>query len=202
MIGSSGGRGDTRRNLQLLLALRPILCADSDVDRTLENVALEIASSVADYCIVDMRVAGARSRRLVVAHADSSRLEDLRAAAERFVATPDGRVARGLVAKSAELVSHPRRKRNDDGDFEFLGEQTATSYVQAPLRARGEPFALITFVCTKAKPYDEGSLKLFEEVIAWCGLFVERALLRNVRGDTAEPSSRLMKRVRVGTKRS
>lgn len=196
MPNAKPGRGDTRRNLQLLLALRRILCADGELERTLQAVAMELAQSIADYCVVDVVASGGTIRRLVIAHADASRLEDLRASRSAFVASEDGRVARGLTRGAvAELVTHGRKQRAalDADEFEFLRSEPATSYIQAPVVARGEPYALLTCVTTKKKPFDEGALGLLEEVAGWCSLFAEKALL-------AEAESRATSRNAAGVR--
>lgn len=192
------GRGDTRRNLQLLLALRRILCADTDVDRTLKSVAVELAQSIADYCIVDTVTNDGAIRRLTIAHADARLHDRLLEARRAFAPSEDGRVARALTKESStELVTRAKRKRGavDDSDLDFL-EGTPTSYIQVPVFARGEPRALLTCVTTRKKELDQGAVSLLDEVAGWCGLFMEKAVLSETQPRTssvrpAAPSKRV-----------
>ncbi len=179
MTEAKGGRSDTRRNLQLLIALRGILCSDGDVESKLTMVADEVARSVADYCIVDLMAPSGEVRRLKIAHADASQLENLNQSAAAFVSKPGGRVARAFAKSTgAELVVAGRTKRPgaDDTEFDFVRATPVSSFVQAPVLAAGETVALLTFLATKRRPFDEAALALFREIAGWCGLYVEKAL--------------------------
>lgn len=175
-------RGTAARQLGLLDSLRPVLRAEVAPERMLRTVATVLAGS-GDYCIADVIDAHGGLRRVEIAHADPSRRERLRVAAQATSHGQDGRVARLLRSGSSEIV--PAVSRAIAGarlaDVVLLRGERFHSYMAAAVSVSGAPMAVLTMVTSHAgRVFDADDLALLGIAADWTGLGLENALRREL----------------------
>jgi GAF domain-containing protein len=190
---SRSKRGIAARQLGLLDELRPVLRAEVSPERMLRSVATVLAGS-GDYCIADVIDAHGRMRRVEIAHADPSRRERLRVAAQDTTHTHDGRVARLLESARSELVPAVSRAVASDrlSDIVLLHGERFRSYMAAAVAVAGSPMAVLTMVRTDAgRAFCSDDLAFLDVVAGWSGLGLENALRRELqpRASVAPPPS-------------
>jgi len=185
-------RGVAARRLVVLEELRVILQSDLNAERMLRAVATHLANG-GDYCIADMIDQSGRLRRLEIAHADPSRRERLRVAADRTQFDPEGRVRALLSAGGAEVVGRvTRAAAAKASDIVLLQGETFGSYMAVSITASGAPMAVLTMVtCQAGRQFDADELGFLRVVGEWTGLGLENALRREqqTRASVAPPSS-------------
>ncbi|MDB4933822.1 MAG: hypothetical protein JWP87_794 [Labilithrix sp.] len=158
----------------------------------LRSVAALLARS-GDYCIADVIDAHGKVRRLEIAHADPSRRERLRVAADDTTHGPNGRVARLLQTGRPESLAHVSRaaRARDLADIVLVHGETFCSYMAAAVWVSGAPMAVLTMVATKpARSFGTDELAELAVVSEWTGLGLENALRRELqpRASVAPPS--------------
>ena len=168
-----------------------MLRAEGTPERILRSVANMLAAS-GDYCIADIIDAHGRMRRLEIAHADPSRREKLRIAAEDVRHAENGRVARLLREGSSEMVASVKRGAASErlADIVLLRGELVRSYIAAAISVSGTPMAVLTMVKTQARhAFGAGDLAFLEIVADWTGLGMENALRRELqpRASVAPP---------------
>lgn len=188
-------RGVATRRLIVLEELRVILQGDLTAERMLRAVAVHLANG-GDYCIADMIDRHATLRRIEIAHADPSRRERLRVAADETRFEPDGRVASLLASGGAEVVSRVTRAGAvRAADIVLLQGETFGSYMAVSIKVSGAPMAVLTMVaCQASRQFDADELGFLKVVGEWTGLGLENALRRErepraSRGSVAPPSA-------------
>jgi len=186
-------RGTAARQLRLLEELRPVLRAEVAPERMLRSVATVLAGS-GDYCIADVIDAHGRMRRVEIAHADPSRREKLRVAAQDTSHTHDGRVARLLHSGSSEIVPAVTRALAGErlADIVLLRGERLRSYMAAAVSVSGSPMAVLTMATTHLdRVFGAADLAFLDVVADWTGLGLENALRRELqpRASVAPPVS-------------
>ncbi len=175
-------RGIAARQLTLLDELRPLLRAEGTPERMLRSVANVLAAS-GDYCLADIIDAHGRMRRVEIAHADPSRREKLRVAADDTRHAEDGRVARLLHDGTSEIVPSVTRTIASDrlADIVLLRGELVRSYIATAISVSGTPMAVLTLVKTQARhAFGACDLAFLEVVADWTGLGLENALRREL----------------------
>lgn len=213
----SRGRSDTSERLSFLCELRPVICSEVSTTLMLQRVARLAASSLCEYCIVDLVDDDGGVQRIEIAHADASLVDHLRVWAEDFTPTPGGRIERMIASGEADLVPSARKappKRTVSGlrpavkvrpvkpasqgspGLDFWPAVRIASYVAVPVKVAGKVRAIITFAASRASArFDDERLSFALEIAGWCGLAleVERALpMRST--FAAEPSTSLRRK--------
>ena len=186
-------RGTAARQLRLLDELRRVVRAEVAPERMLRSVATVLAGS-GDYCIADVIDAHGRMRRVEIAHADPSRRERLRIAAQDTSHAHDGRVARLLRAGSSEIVPAVTRALAGDrlADIVLLHGERSRSYMAATVSVSGAPMAVLTMVTTHlGRVFGADDLAFLGAAADWTGLGLENALRRELqpRASIAPPAS-------------
>jgi GAF domain-containing protein len=188
---SRSKRGTAARQVRLLDELRPVLRAEVSPERMLRSVATVLASS-GDYCIADVIDAHGRLRRVEIAHADPSRREKLRVAAQDSGHGHDGRVARLLRSGGAEIASKVTQALASErlADIVLLRDERVRSYMAAAVSVSGAPMAVLTIVTTRPEgSHSRDDLAFLRVVADWTGLGLENALRRELqpRASVAPP---------------
>jgi GAF domain-containing protein len=174
-------RGVASRRLVALEELRVILSADLTAERMLRAVAVHLATG-GDYCIADMLDRTGQLRRIEIAHADPSRRERLRVAADHTKLDPDGRVATLLGAGGAEVVPRvTRAAAARASDIVLLHGETFGSYMAVSITVSGAPMAVLTVVASQpGRHFDADELGFLRVVGEWAGLGLENAVRREL----------------------
>ena len=174
-------RGVATRRLIVLEELRVILHGDLTAERMLRAVAVHLANG-GDYCIADMidRDGTRTLRRIEIAHADPSRRERLRVAADETRFEQEGRVASLLGTGGAEVVSRVTRAgAARAADIVLLQGETFGSYMAVSIKVSGAPMAVLTMVaCQASRQFEADELGFLKVVGEWTGLGLENALRR------------------------
>jgi GAF domain-containing protein len=172
-------RGVAARRLIALEELRVILSTDLPAERMLRAVAAHLASG-GDYCMADVIDRDGTLRRLEIAHADASRRERLRVAADDTRLDPQGRVAALLRSGGAEVVPRITRATSARAsDIALLQGDTFGSYMAASISVSGAPMAVLTVVASQAgRQFDADDLAFLRVIAEWTGLGLENALRR------------------------
>jgi hypothetical protein len=185
-------RGVAARRLVVLEELRVILSADLSAERMLRAVAAHLATG-GDYCIADVIDREGRMRRLEIAHADPSRRERLRVAADDTRIDPVARIGMMLRIGGSEVV--PRVTRSSAAraaDIVLLPGETCTSYMAATISVSGAPMAILTVATHQTgRQFDADELGFLRVVAEWTGLGLENALRREAqpRSSVAPPAA-------------
>jgi PAS domain S-box-containing protein len=183
--------------MAFLAAASDVLTASLDAETVLDRLAQLAASSIADWCLVDLVAEDGKLQRTVVAHANPDQVDLARAA---FALDPPGTAggAVGRVVRSgrAEVVSEWTAEIRDviarEPDrlrvVEAIGPQ---SWIVAPLRARGRTVGTITVATTSesGRRFGPGDLQLVENVAARAGLSVDNARLYREAQEQAQHQS-------------
>jgi hypothetical protein len=175
---SRSKRGTAARQVRLLDELRPVLRAEVSPERMLRAVAAVLARA-GDYCIADAIDAHGRVRRVEIAHADPSRREKLRVAAQDTSHGHDGRIARLLRSGGAEIASKVTLSVASErlADIVLLRDERVRSYMAATVSVSGAPMAVLTIVTTRvASAHGTDDLAFLRVVADWTGLGLENAL--------------------------
>lgn len=184
-------RGVATRRLIVLEELRVILQSDLTAERMLRAVAAHLAKG-GDYCIADMVDRQGTLRRIEIAHADPSRRERLRVAADETRFEPDGRVAALLGGGGAEVVGRVTKAGAvRAADIVLLQGETFGSYMAVSISVSGAPMAVLTMVASQSgRQFDADELGFLKVVGEWTGLGLENALRRErgPRTSVAPPS--------------
>jgi signal transduction histidine kinase/CheY-like chemotaxis protein len=156
-----------------------------DFDSTLQKVASLAVPSFADWATVDMAEADGTLRRVAVAHADPAKVELAHELHRRFPpdpAAPQGvwnvlRTGRAEIVPEItdELLSQSTR----DADLLRIVRQLGLkSYIGVPLKVRGKPLGVITFVAAESgRRYDEADLATAQDLADRAAIAVENAQL-------------------------
>lgn len=181
-------RGVAARRLVVLEELRFILGTDVNPKRMVRAVAAHLAIG-GDYCIADMIEPGGSLRRLEIAHADPSRRERLRVAADETHLAPRGRVATLLASGGAEVVPRlTRAAAARASDIVLLQGETFGSYMSASIVVSGAPMVLLTVVaCQNGRQFDADELGFLKVIGEWTGLGLENALRRELHPHASVP---------------
>jgi PAS domain S-box-containing protein len=162
------------------------LASSLDYDTTLERVARLAVPFLADWCYVALLDAG-RFRVVAVAHVEAAKEALAWELLRRYPPNPDPTRAGGFSTalrtgqpfldpevSDARLVAHAR----DAHHLELLRALAGTSYVVAPLVARGQTLGVIVFFAAAARRrYGPDDLPLAEEVARRAAVAVDNARL-------------------------
>lgn len=159
-----------------------MLRAEVSPERMLRSVATVLAGS-GDYCIADVIDAHGHVRRVEIAHADPSRREKLRVAAQDTSHGHDGRVARLLRSGGSEIAAKVTQAVACDrlADIVLLRGERVRSYLAAAVSVSGEPMAVLTITTTQlGHVFGADHLAFLRVVADWTGLGLENALRREL----------------------
>ena len=185
-----------------------MLRAEVTPERMLRSIANVLAAS-GDYCIADVIDAHGRMRRIEIAHADPSRREKLRVAAQDVQHGERGRVARLLHDGGSEMVPSVTRAVATErlADIVLLRGELVRSYIAAPISVSGTPMAVLTLVRTQARhAFGADDLAFLDVIADWTGLGLENALRRELQprasvapppASTTQPSEDPLRHVRL-----
>ena len=171
--------------LGFLAEVSTVLASSLDYEITLATVARMAVPHVADWCVVDMLEAGGATRRLAVAHADPSKVEQAWELARRYpLALGDPRVAvRVLQTGRSEIGAEVddavlAALARDPEHLEMLRAQGCTSSISAALAARGRTLGVITFAMAESgRRYSTADLPLVEDLARRAAMAVDNARL-------------------------
>jgi PAS domain S-box-containing protein len=157
----------------------------SDVASTLHRVARLAVPRFADWCAVDLLGPDGSLRRVAVAHVDPARVQLALDLQRRYPPDPDA--PRGLwqILRTGRPELIPRITDAmlaewvpEEGRLRTLRELGLRSYLGVPLRVRGKPVGVLTFVAAESgRQYDAADLAVAEDLAERAGIAVENARL-------------------------
>ena len=170
--------------LHLLAEAGVVLSSSLDYEETLAELARLLVPRLADYVLVDAIEEGAL-RQVVISHRDAAREEVLREVRRRYPPEENAShpVSRVLAGGEPFLVENAReeelaRSSVDEDHLRLYRELEATSYIVAPLEARGRLLGTISLGTGESRrrfgPLD---LELAREIARRAGLAMDNALL-------------------------
>ncbi|MEA2257138.1 MAG: hypothetical protein QOG35_3183, partial [Solirubrobacteraceae bacterium] len=168
-----------------LAEVSAVLDQSLDLDRTLSAVADLVVRRVADWCSIDVPVAGGELRNVAVAHVDADKVALAHRMRERY--PPDGRgdtgaahvVRTGEPELYAEIPGEMLRAGAVDAEhLELILALDMTSALVVPLRARGRILGALTLVRTgERQRFCEADLTFVGEVAARAAIAIDNARL-------------------------
>jgi PAS domain S-box-containing protein len=181
----SGGSGQRRRAIDLLVEAGAVLASSLDLTTTMGQVAKLTVPTLADLCVIDLRDDDGSIREVAVVAADARtarELEDLRA---RFQLDPGGAHPVARVIRSGEPALLPSMTSALLSSFaqgsehaRFMIEHNYNSAVVAPLLARGRTLgALSVLRLGDGEPYASEDLELVCELARRAALAIDNARL-------------------------
>jgi PAS domain S-box-containing protein len=169
--------------LELLTEASEALASSLDYDRTLDLVVRLAVPRLADWCAVDM-VDEDQVRRVAIAHVDPAKAKIARALQERYPPTLDAeegiakvlRTGRPLIRELEPAML--REIARDEEHLRYLEALGVSTYLCAPLVARGRTLGAITLVSAESRRrYTEADLPLAEELARRAAIAVDNARL-------------------------
>lgn len=185
------GRGGERDGVQLraptsLLARASTeLAAALALDEALRALASIVVPAAADWYVVDLVTEDGEIRRVAIEHEDPARVEQVRALEERYPPDPDAPQGSRHVIRTgrSELVTTLtddvlESAARDDEHLALLRELGLSSYVIAPLIARGRTLGAMTFVYAESgREYDEDARLFIEDLAGRAALALDNIRL-------------------------
>jgi PAS domain S-box-containing protein len=156
-----------------------------DYESTLQKVALLAVPFFADWCAVDLVVAGGSLRRLAVAHVDPAKVALAHELARRYAPDPEAPRGAANVLRTGRpewlsdipdaLLAEAAR---DEEHLRILRELGLKSYICVPLSARGKTLGALTFVAAESgRHYDDKDLAVAEDLAYRAAVAIENAQL-------------------------
>jgi PAS domain S-box-containing protein len=169
-----------------------VLAGSLDYHETLAAVARLAVPDIADWCAVDVVVAGGLER-LAIAHADPAKIEGVRELAERYPSDPTATTGIYNVIRSGrsevyreipdEMLAAAAR---DEEHLALLRSIGMTSAMLVPMVVRGAVVGVITFVSAEAGyAFGDADLELAESLASRAGTAVENSRLYAARSAIA-----------------
>jgi signal transduction histidine kinase len=170
--------------LRLLDEASNILASSLDYETTVGAAARLAVPRFADWCSVDVVVAG-QIRQLAVSHLETPELQRLSDVRSRTNVDPNGPSGLARVIRTGKLLFVP------DMTDEFLASQARSpqhlaaliqlrirSAMIVPMTARGHIIGALTMVSTQAdRPFDDGSLALGRDLARRAAVAIDNAEL-------------------------
>ncbi|HEX6288261.1 MAG TPA: PAS domain S-box protein [Herpetosiphonaceae bacterium] len=175
------GRRRAEERERLLVEASSVLARSLDYETTLQSIASLVASTLADWCIVDVLEEDGVPQSLVVAHRDPAKVamaQDLwpyrpRACAARSVLRSGQPML--LTEISDETLA---AEACDDDHLRLLGSLGPSSAMCVPLIARDRILGTLTFIIdTPGRHYTPEDLILAEDLASRAALAVDNARL-------------------------
>ena len=159
-----------------------VLGSSLDYGQTLADVARLAVPRVADWCAVDIFVAG-RLERLALHHVDPLKLALARELQEKMLSAAGAAGATAIRSHEPVLVPELDEKALksfgfDERELEIARSLAPRSYVTVPLVARGEIFGSISFVTAESgRLYGEDDVSLAQELARHAAAAIDNARL-------------------------
>jgi PAS domain S-box-containing protein len=179
-------------SLRFLLDATTLLSSSLDFRECLQGLAALAVPVLGDLCLIDMVVEDGIVR-MAAAHAQPSRAALVQELLERY--PPDERGLHPAVATMKDGLSRLspsmtpeflRSTTRDARHLEIVTELGFTSFMCAPLRARGRTIGAVTFVSAgSGRRFDDGDLALAEDLASRAALVVDNARLFSERSVVA-----------------
>jgi PAS domain S-box-containing protein len=156
-----------------------------DFDSTLQKVASLAVPAFADWATVDLAEADGTLRRVAVAHQDPAGVELAQELHRRL--SPDPAAPQGvwniLRTGRAEFIPEVTdemlvRSTRDEDLLRIVRELGPKSYIGVPLKVRGKPLGVVTFVTAgSGRRYTEADLATAQDLADRAAIAVENAQL-------------------------
>ena len=181
------------RSLRFLLEATTVLSSALDFPECLRRLAQLAVPILGDLCLIDVIVNGTLSR-MAAAHADPALQDRADELAERYPPHPRGShpavkvMETGVAEIGSDLTEDfLRTTTRDERHFQVVKELGFTSYMCAPLRARGRTLGTLTLVSAgSGRRFDEEDLALAQELAQRAALVMDNARLFSERTRVAQ----------------
>ncbi|HET6809668.1 MAG TPA: SpoIIE family protein phosphatase [Acidimicrobiales bacterium] len=181
------------RALRFLLDATTVLASSLDFRDCLRRLAELAVPILGDLCLIDVAADGTVAR-MAAAHADPARQALADELASRYPPDPRGAhpAVKAMQSGRAEIASDVteeflRATSRDERHLQILKDLGFTSYMCAPLRARGRNLGTITLISAgSGRRFDEDDLALAGELAQRAALVVDNARLLSERTRVAQ----------------
>jgi PAS domain S-box-containing protein len=172
-------------SLRFIAEASEILASSLDYETTLTNVAQLAVPRLADWCVVHIIEEDGSLQQLAAAHADASKLEDLREVNRLYPAGLDAAHSYPLVVRTGKPELIPlitdamlASVSRDEGHLKLLRNLGLKSTLCVPLIARGRTLGAITLATAESgRAYDSSTLALAEDLAHRASNAVDNARL-------------------------
>jgi PAS domain S-box-containing protein len=162
-----------------------LLVSSLDYEQTLRNVARLAVPQLADWCTVHLVDEAGTLQQVAVMHVDPERIRFAEEIGRRYPDDPNRNTGHYGVLRSGQSrlvpdVTEPmiRAAARDEEHFLLLMESGLSSYLCAPMIARGRCLGAITFIgASPAHRYGPEDLALAEDLAHLAAMAVENARL-------------------------
>lgn len=171
---------------QFLAEASAVLSSSLNFEETLKNLTDLTVPRLADWCTIELKQPDGTLKPLAIAHADPSKVAWGWKMHEKFPfdpLTPYGSAAvfRSGVSEWVPFISEQSMDSQslDPEHRQIITEIGLTSYICAPIRARGEIFGTLTLSTSKqsGRHYTETDRRLVEDLGERAGFAMENARL-------------------------
>ena len=175
----------TELRLKFLANASSILSGSLDYERTLTQVATLAVPELADWCAVHIVDSDGAPQQLALAHVDEEKVQLAAELQRRYPPDPNATygVANVIRTGRSEFMPHIpeellRRAARDDEHLEMLRRLGLSSYIIAPLVARGRTLGAITFVADgSGRVYGPADVAVAEDLARRAAAAVDNAAL-------------------------
>jgi PAS domain S-box-containing protein len=172
------------RALRFLLDATTVLSSSMDFRECLKRLAALAVPTLGDLCLIDILV-DETIVRMAASHADPSRSPLVQELTDRYPPDPHGAhpavrtIYTGRSEISAEMSDEFLRATTRDArHYEIVKELGFTSYMCAPLAARGRTLGTLTLISAESgRRFEDADLALAEDLAHRAALVVDNARL-------------------------
>jgi PAS domain S-box-containing protein len=179
------GQRRSEQSASFLARASALLSTSLDYETTLAHVARLVVPTLADWCAVDLLTADGGLERVAAAHREPEKVEQVHEVLRHFEL--DWNAPRGLprVLRTGEPEWLPTVPESffdagarDEHQTRLLHALGLASYLCVPLLSRGRILGALTLVyAEEGRVYDEGELRLAEDLARRAAISVDNARL-------------------------
>jgi len=173
-----------QQGAELLSEASRVLASTLDYENTLESVARLAVGDLAEWCGVDLVLAGGAIRQAVVAHVDEEKIKWARELNKLYPPDYSGPAGVGQVIRTGQPQIYPEisdemlvAAARDEQHLAIMRELQIKSAMIVPMIARGRTLGALTLIGRKGRRYGDADLALAMEIATRAAIAIDNAQL-------------------------
>ena len=201
-VATADARSEQRR-LSLLAKVSDTLGGSVDHDRALKDMARLVVPELADWCSVDLMDGSDRVEHIAVAHSDPAKVATAEEWRRQYPPDPHALTGVPQVVRTGRSELHSKIGQEllaqaPPAQQELVRSLGMTSAMLIPLTARGRTFGVLTLVSAESGVhYDEGDLRLAEQIAERAALAIDNARLFQAESEARSEAERSASRTEL-----
>lgn len=172
------------RRAERLAEASRLLASSLDYETTLCSVADAILPALGDWCFIDILTQDGTTRRLATRHSDPQKVRRAEELRRRYLPDPDAPIGVPKVVRTGKPEFYPQitddmlvQVAKDEDHLALLRGMGYRSAIIVPLVARGRTLGAITLVCERERCFNEGDLRVAQDLASRSAVAVDNARL-------------------------